>query len=800
MDVIPKWIAVLSFSMLLVVYSSIGTANADLTPRQSTNNTLPTPSDPFALVISGGISLGVYEAGLNWAIVEALRHENRQTESRNAYRLDTVAGASAGAINSILAAMRFCEADTLNDHSTVGQNLFKETWSVVVDDLLPDDESEYNTIDLHLGLEGKRNVKDSILSRNGFKSIIEKMEQAAGEKRYREGCKVNLALMVTHTQPQSLEIPTSSQNQTLKVQRFVVPLTVAAVKPSTEDQHASMQFENNVAYKDISPKGSAFLFLPETNGRVMFDHVVRAALSSSAFPAAFGRIQMDYCIPPDVRSGTAVVSDACPKSYKMDRGYFSDGGAFDNVPLGVAVDLLEACNQPGEKKECKKIAHNQALARGNYIYMDPATRRKVYVKPDNAADDNGGMSVMEQIETILPTLSTLQAQELNSAIADKFYANESNQHRTLLLTSRFAPITGNFLGHFGAFFDETFQTYDYAVGVYDGVMNVADYQCRALGLDGAELSHCQDKRFVKLAKVLLTIPSKSITTKEAACSGAVLICQLIGAFYEWEHGAQAEGGIFDSLKIKSPEYAILQAMKAVGDSDFELFLDELSQSASLFKGKQLSYMIDNRNGFWKIDLLGRFSRRLVEMEEDSDGGFVAPLKLMTVMANSRKRSRKNSIWSMSSVPDKPWWYRAVPDQISMDGAQTGAALSWMGVPQKLAFSRWHIELDGTAHFQLKDVDSHRTHYGSFGAALRYSVSSVLGSSIGFGLNVNRNMTNTDDFGNRYLTGGELTFGFLADKTRITIGTRDLLHDYVGEDWSVRIGITDLDSVLYVMGL
>ncbi|MDQ7046421.1 MAG: patatin-like phospholipase family protein, partial [Sulfurovum sp.] len=53
----------------------------------------------FSMVISGGVSLGAYEAGYNWAMIKMLK-KAKSVEPE----LHSVAGASAGSINALLSA------------------------------------------------------------------------------------------------------------------------------------------------------------------------------------------------------------------------------------------------------------------------------------------------------------------------------------------------------------------------------------------------------------------------------------------------------------------------------------------------------------------------------------------------------------------------------------------------------------------------------------------------------------------------------------------------------------------------
>lgn len=73
-----------------------------------------------SLTVSGGISLGSYQAGATWAFLYVLRHQEALRARRLAangsptpsypepFELDVLTGASAGNINAILAAKEYC--------------------------------------------------------------------------------------------------------------------------------------------------------------------------------------------------------------------------------------------------------------------------------------------------------------------------------------------------------------------------------------------------------------------------------------------------------------------------------------------------------------------------------------------------------------------------------------------------------------------------------------------------------------------------------------------------------------------
>jgi len=95
--------------------------------------------DPYALTLSGGVSLGSYEAGLNWTLVRIFRVQDQiETVLRRRPRLVAVTGASAGSINALLVAALYCEAEDSTANTSVDDNLLRDAWlSVSLDALLP---------------------------------------------------------------------------------------------------------------------------------------------------------------------------------------------------------------------------------------------------------------------------------------------------------------------------------------------------------------------------------------------------------------------------------------------------------------------------------------------------------------------------------------------------------------------------------------------------------------------------------------------------------------------------------------
>lgn len=111
----------------------------------------PTKERRIVLTISGGISLGSYEAGLNWALLRLIKASRSPSppDGAFAYPMDLVAmtEASAGNINAFLSAVEWLSSPseghpTTDPRWSAEGNLFWDAWIPVgLDQLFPGDRS-----------------------------------------------------------------------------------------------------------------------------------------------------------------------------------------------------------------------------------------------------------------------------------------------------------------------------------------------------------------------------------------------------------------------------------------------------------------------------------------------------------------------------------------------------------------------------------------------------------------------------------------------------------------------------------
>ncbi|WP_373032222.1 patatin-like phospholipase family protein [Sulfurovum sp.] len=367
------------------------------------NNNTERTKVSASLVISGGVSLGAYEAGYNWALIKMLTKVKASSPLVDP-ELSSIAGASAGSINALLSAMYWCQKDSVPLKNHVDDNLFYETWvNLGIEDLTiygsdPENKSSLFTQD------GLRNKGDK---------IIEHLKKPIFEKN----CEVPLGVAVTKVTPIVEEI----SGIKMKNQNFSVPLTF-------REKNGQGIVENKV----LPPSTAFYLSIPgiEKDRK----KVINLLLASGAFPGAFQQIKLDYRYKG--------------KNYSH---YFVDGGLYDNVPLDLAISLNKNAS--------------------TFFFMDPSNIRKEAVRSKEDEEEQIPVGfITTNIGPVFSSFDIMQSMKLYDAINKNF---RGNSNKRLVLSSRYHPITGKYLAHFGAFLDINFRVYDYYVGVYDAIYHLA---------------------------------------------------------------------------------------------------------------------------------------------------------------------------------------------------------------------------------------------------------------------------------------------------------------------------------------
>lgn len=328
--------------------------------------------DPIVLTISGGVSLGAYEAGFDWTLVRFMKMAELLGGVQKfplRPELVAVAGTSAGSINALLSAAVWCETLDDTQDSSVDNNLLRDTWLPIgLDQLLPDDPSRYFP-------------DDALLSRRALISVMDdlrhKIFDRSTNRTFVPGCRLPLGLTVTRVAPRERTIGGLS---TL-TQRFVIPL-VFEVTPDGWVRIGPQTLLPDRDSSEYTLRLAEASLLDSGETSVPAEQVGQAILASSAFPVAFSPRDLCTCesaCPSEriVNTGTCPGPDpghpltgltcaglsSSKEQLKLCRWEYVDGGIFDNAPLGLAIDELESWQAPAPLRPVF------------YAFMDPDLRR-----------------------------------------------------------------------------------------------------------------------------------------------------------------------------------------------------------------------------------------------------------------------------------------------------------------------------------------------------------------------------------------------------------------------------------------
>lgn len=357
----------------------------------------------LSMVISGGVSLGAYEAGYNWAMIKMLsniKHHSQLVDPK----MRSVTGASAGSINALLSAMYWCQRDDVTTKNRVNDNLFYDTWvKLGLEDLIIEGHDTHN--------------KSTLFSRDELRIKAQHILEHLDQPIYEPGCEVPLGFTVTKSKPMITEF----SGIPIKNQHFSVPLTLY-------EQQGRIKLKN----RTMPPSSDYFLAIP---GIEHDNSKIRDVLfASSAFPGAFEQVKLDYLYEG-----------------KAESAYFIDGGAYDNLPLQLAKEL-----------------DNRAA---DFLFIDPDNMRKEAQLHEEEEETPPIGFLSSNAIPLVSAVDIFKSMRLYSAIHQYFGEHSTN---SLILSSRYHPITGQFLGAFGAFLNEDFRIYDYYVGVYDAIYHLSE--------------------------------------------------------------------------------------------------------------------------------------------------------------------------------------------------------------------------------------------------------------------------------------------------------------------------------------
>jgi predicted acylesterase/phospholipase RssA len=822
-----------------------------------------------SIVISGGLSLGNYEAGLNYVIVDSLK----SSSSPLSPNLSSTAGASAGAINTIATAISHC-----NEHypQSVTNNFFRDIWiDIGIERLLgssdplpyikspPQEQTKQLTIDREkrtydynsLELAGlgqsmpniKMVIEDYAMSRGAFVPVIEKLRDALNRTDFKPGCRVDIGMMITKAAPEILEEKFSENNklETRKQSYAVIfkfeTIPVDELNPKKGYKGFFKNISSSKSEKNINRN---FLKLPEYNIKeidnsiklaaenegemvIEFDSIARVALASSAFPIAFKKTALAVC--QFKKKEDNKLSKTCPDNYEFKVDHYIDGGYFHNIPLGVAVELNALrygwSLQPS-------IINNSEVKNGQeyLIFLDPDKLRNR--TSNKSGKEKSGID--QQVNDILPGITTLRKAALYDDFKKYLSAEKAeSEYRFMLQTDRNPYLTGNLLMNFGAFTEKLYREHDYAAGIYDGLLFLANHACINADADEDEdnIEKCRALNFKdNFQHIFSTIPEEinekalfqdlkgivgwfafdeyvdakeNTTSEEVQKPWSEILSKL-------EVDTVKGGGdlnyIAKALKPKSPEkeHNNSEACPPQADAneyrDFGLFSRRLACAEIELKknNKKINFSENGsysayRPGFFVKSLGKNMLERIIELEQKEGERLKALTNIHILLPDDH--IVKNNIGGKRFPLEDKLSYRLSPSYIGLDVLSSYLQIGWMHIPKtNVPNTNAHWEIKGSVN-ALMNRDVKGANFLELGVGMAWTKDSSIFSSYGFGLNTNKNIESSM-YGRPFQLGLDTHLGFFADKLRLVAGHRDLFNRTSADAFTVEVQLNNIEEIIW----
>ncbi|HEU4410124.1 MAG TPA: patatin-like phospholipase family protein [Polyangiaceae bacterium] len=400
---------------------------------------------PLSLTISGGVSLGSYEAGFLYYALEVAKR------TPQAFELRLATGASAGSINALLSLLSACSGPD----PAPSQSLFYSTWVPIGfrELFVPEDATA-------LG----------VFSRRHLGRRVERLE-ARWRQGLAEACDAVLGVSVTRLEPKGGGQAHNPLSPARVEERFALRLRGRG--PGREPELTNYV---DPAYQFGQP------MLPEGPGRqVAFASLRDLLYASSAFPIAFPPVRLAHCVSDPLAAGAE--GPRCPPP-KAERDLFLDGGVFDNQPLRFATRLAGAGlrDAAGPGGAASAWAPSPGLdafrlpERSLFVHFSPDTTD--YPLPEVTGQGRKYDSALDLVERFFEHfIVTARSKELSVLFEER-----PELRARVLPARRHYPTVSGLLAAFFGFFERDFRVFDFYLGMYDARRFYTD-EVRAL--DGA---------------------------------------------------------------------------------------------------------------------------------------------------------------------------------------------------------------------------------------------------------------------------------------------------------------------------
>lgn len=262
----------------------------------------------LAITIAGAVSLGSYEAGVLYEVLDAIHQHNVTpgTPDEERIEVDVLTGASSGGMTAAIVAQKMLYA----------ANEFRG----------PYDNPLYNVWVKQIDLKGLLNTMDNGApeSESALRSIFSSnmVERIAGEMLTERYKAEKLPAAITHMAAAKS-----------------ISLGMTLTNLNGVDYGYDMQPSGKFIFTRHEDQLTRVLSVGGTDNKEIWEEIRDAAVASGAYPLAFRAKEMDR------RRADYTHSNLEPWTDDPSRFTYTDGGVLQNEPLGMAKNLVNAIDQ-----------------------------------------------------------------------------------------------------------------------------------------------------------------------------------------------------------------------------------------------------------------------------------------------------------------------------------------------------------------------------------------------------------------------------------------------------------------------
>jgi patatin-like phospholipase len=401
---------------------------------------------PISLSVSGAVSLGSYQGGFLYYYLRALAESPRLAQRLEAKAggpwtpapgpgsaLGLVTGASSGSINAFIAAITSCQDPVLAPR----ESLFWKTWFPVGGDALRSS----------LGVSA-----DGLLSIAPIDGAVARVKDAwqNGAWSRAQPCAVDVGLSATRLHARTVDpLDGVELHLPLQTEKLMFRMRGAPGAAPELTPFAPQADPTQPLYDARAPLLDKLFRQPGAKTGPTFDDVTALLRASSAFSFAF---------PPHALELWARDTN------QPDAERFTDGGVFDDRPVGLAVEM----------QRWRLGAAGELASHTRYLVQDPDVegwRRQS--PPAKAVAAPAPLAAPPFLDTWIPFLEDFITTAFEVQIMDAL-EREPTMYAGLEIPPRRVPVAGAYLMEFLAFAEDDFRVFDFYTGMVDAWQQLAE--------------------------------------------------------------------------------------------------------------------------------------------------------------------------------------------------------------------------------------------------------------------------------------------------------------------------------------